>query len=69
MVVLVACKNAEDQIKKKSLEWLHYSLNFQLCKGSLIPSSVVSDGILPKFKLVQAVMDILVTCKNEKKSI
>ena len=37
----------------------HYSLIFQTLKGK------VSDGILPKFKLIQAVMVGLVICKNE----
>ena len=54
MVVLVSCKNEE-----KALELLQqYSLIFQTLK--------VGDGILPKFKLVQAFMIVLVTCKNEE---
>ena len=29
-------------------------------------NSVVGDGILPKFKLVQALINVLVTCKNKE---
>ena len=61
MVVLVTCKNEEDPIiEMKALELSqHYSLIFS-------DASEVSDGILPKFKLIQAFIVILVTCKNEK---
>ena len=37
MVVLVTCKNEEDPIKMKELEWSqHYSLIFKMLKGSLL---------------------------------
>ena len=59
MVVLVTCKNKEDPIKMKALEWpQHYSLIYQTLK--------VSHGILPKFKPIQAFMADLVPCKNEE---
>ena len=29
-------------------------------------NSIVSGGIMPKFKLIQAFMAVLVTCKNEE---
>ena len=48
----------------KALEWSqHYSLIFQMLKGSY---SEVSDGILPKFKLIRDFIVGLVTCKNEE---
>ena len=50
MGVLVACKN-EDLIKNER---------------SRAANSEVSDGILPKFKPIQAFMAYLVTCKNEE---
>ena len=51
------------ELKTKALEWSqHYSLIFHTLKGS----SKVSDGILPKFKPIQAFMADLVTCKNEE---
>ena len=39
-------------------------INFSDAQGQLTPKS--SDGILPKFKLIQAFMVGLVTCKNEE---
>ena len=48
----------------KELEWSqHYSLIFLTLKGA---NSEVSDGILPKFKPIQAFMVGLVICKNEE---
>ena len=50
------------QSKMKALEWSqHYSLIFQTLKGS-----EVSDGTLPKIKLIQAFMVGLFTCKNDE---
>ena len=55
------------QSKMKELEWSqHYSLIFHTLKGSLVVNSKVSDGILPKFKLIRAFMIGLVICKNEE---
>ena len=48
----------------KALEWSqHYSLIFTRSREA---NSVISDGILPKFKPIQAFMADLVTCKNEE---
>ena len=48
----------------KALEWSqHYSLIFTRSKAA---NSEVSDGILQKFKSIQAFMADLVTCKNEE---
>ena len=48
----------------ESLEWSqHYSLIFTCSRAA---NSEVSDGILPKFKPIQAFMADLVTCKNEE---
>ena len=64
MGLLVACKNEEDPIKMKELEWSqYYSLIFGRSRAT---NSEVSDGILPKFKPIQAFMVGLVTCKNEE---
>ena len=53
MVVLVTSKNP----RRSHYKWKQdYSLIFQTLKGSLL---------LPKFKLTQAFMDGLVTCKND----
>ena len=65
MYVLVAYKNEEDQSKVKVLEQSqHYSLISE-AQGQLTP---VSDGILLKFKFIQAFMVDLATCKNEEDS-
>ena len=51
------------QLKMKALEWSqHHSLIFRCSRAA---NSEVSDGTLPKFKLIQAFMVGLVTCKNE----
>ena len=38
-------------------------------RRSRAANSKVSDGILPKFKLIQAIIVVLVTCKNEEDPI
>ena len=51
------------QSKIKALEGSqHYSLIFQTLKGN----SVVGDGILPKFKLIQTFIIVVLTFKNEE---
>ena len=48
----------------KELEWSqHYSLIFWRSRAA---NSEVSDGILPKFKPIQAFMVGLVICNNEE---
>ena len=60
MVVLVTCKN--DLIKKV----LEYSQDYTLIfRHSRADNSGVSGGTWPKFKLIQALMHVLVTCMNE----
>ena len=62
MVVFVTCKNKEDPIKNEGAREVT-----RLCfKRSRAANSKVSDGILPKFKLIRAFMVGLVTCKNEE---
>ena len=63
MVVLLTCKNEEDPIKIEALECSqHYTSNFQTCKAD---NSGVCGGFWPKFELIQAFMNVLLTCKNE----
>ena len=65
LVTLLPTRMKKIQSKIKALEWSqHYSLIFQTIKDS--NNSEVSDGILPKFKLIQAFMVGLVTCKNKE---
>ena len=48
----------------KELEWSqHYSLIFWRSRAA---NSEVRDGILPKFKLIQALIVVLIVCKNEE---
>ena len=61
---LLPARMKKIQSKMKALEWSqHYSL---FLKRSRAATSEVSDGILPKFKPIQALMADLVTCKNEE---
>ena len=60
MGLLVAIKNEEDPIKNGGARvvttlFINFSAN-----------SEVSDGILPKFKLVQCLIVVLIVCKNEE---
>ena len=58
MGLLVACKNEEDPIKIKQLEWSqHYSLILRCSRGA---NSKIGDGILTKFKLIQALIIVLI---------
>ena len=64
MVVLVTCKNEENPIKNEGARVVTtLSIDFPDPQGQLTP---VSDGILPKFKLIQAFMVGLVICKNKE---
>ena len=55
------------QSKVKELDCSqHYTLVFQMPRAAY---SVISGAILPKFKLIQAFMHVLVTCKNEEDPI
>ena len=61
---LLPARMKKIQLKMKALEWpQHFSLIFTRSRAA---SSEVSDGILPKFKQIQAFMADLVTCKNEE---
>ena len=57
MGVLVACKNKEDPIKNEGA---------RVVTRSRASNSEVRDGILLKFKPIQAFIDDLVTCKHEE---
>ena len=48
----------------KALEWSqHYPSIFKMLKGA---NSIISNGILTKFKLVQAYIVVLLICKNKE---
>ena len=67
MVVLVTCKNEEDPIKNEGARVLTSSyIDFRRSRAA---NSAVSGVIPPKFKLIQALMIVLFTCKNEEDPI
>ena len=65
MVALHTCKN-EDMIKNEGARVLTRLYDI-LSDGAT--NSEVSGGILCKFKLIQAFIVVLVTCKNEEDPI
>ena len=66
--VLVTCKYEEDPIKNEGARVLTRLYVF-FFRRSRAANSEVSDGILPKFELIQAFIVVLFTCKNEEDSI
>ena len=66
--VLITCKYDEDQIKNEGARVLTrlYDTFFRRSRAA---NSEVSSGILPKFKLIQAFIVVLLTCKNEEDPI
>ena len=65
MGLLVACKNEEDPIKNEGARVVT-TLFINFFWRSRAANSEVSDGILLKFKLIQALIVILIVCKNEE---
>ena len=64
MVVLVTCRNEEDPIKNEGARVVTiFFINFLDAQGDLIK---ICDGILMKFKLIQAFIVVLIVCKNEE---
>ena len=63
MVVLVTCKNEEDPIKNEGARG-HNIIN-QFLRCSRVVNSIIGDGILTEFKLIQAFIVVLLICKNE----
>ena len=65
IVVLLTYMNVEDQIKNEGARVLtRFIYLFFRCSRAANPE--VSGGIQLKFKLIQAFMVVLITCKNEK---
>ena len=68
MVILHTCKNEEDPIKNEDARVLtRLYVVFSDAQGQLTPKSAVE--FCRKFKLIQAFIVVLVTCKNEKDPI
>ena len=68
MVILHTCNNEEDPIKNEDTRVLT-RLYVVFFRRSRAANSKVGDGILPKFKIIQAFIVGLVTCKNEEDTI
>ena len=65
MAVLVTCIYKEDSIKNEGTRVvIRLYIDFSRC--SRASSCVVSDGIWSKFKYIQALIVVLVICKNEE---
>ena len=68
MVILHTCKNEEDPIKNEDARVLtRLYVVFSDAQGQLTPKSAVE--FCRKFKLFQAFIVVLVTCKNEEDPI
>ena len=68
MVVLVTCKNEGGPINNEGAR-VFTTLYINFFKRSMADNSEVGGFIWPKYKLIQAFMHVLVTCKNENDSI
>ena len=68
MVILVTCKNEEDPIKNEGVKSAN-KIKHQFFRHSRAANFAVSGGILPKFKLIQAFMVVLVTGKDKMKAL
>ena len=69
MVVLVTCKNDEDPSKNESTRvlttFLPLKVYGEFFRRSRAANSVDPGRILPNFKLIQALIAVLVTHKNK----
>ena len=64
MNVLITCKNEEDPIKNRGARvFTTLYVNFSDAQGQITLESVVVSG--QKFELIQALMHVLTTRKNE----
>ena len=60
MAVLVACKNEDDPIKSG------HNIIHRFLRYLYGANSIIGDGILAKFKLIQVFIVVLFICKNEE---
>ena len=65
MFVLDRWKNEEDSIKK-CRRYSGHNVIHKFLRCSRGANSKIADGILTKFKLVQALIVVLIVCKNEE---
>ena len=62
MGLLVPCKNKEDPIKNEGAR----VVTTLFCSRGVNSKLKLCDGILTKFKLIQALVVVLIVCKNEE---
>ena len=65
IAVIVICKNEDDPNENEGARGLT-SLHIDYCRCSRAANSVVGDGNWQKFKLIQAFMVGIATCKNNE---
>ena len=65
MGLLGACKNEEDPIKSEGARVVT-TLFINFLRHSRGTNSKMCDGILTKFKLIKALIVVLIVCKNEE---
>ena len=64
MFYLLPARMKKIQSKMNELEWSqYYSLFLRCSRGA---NSKMCDGILTKFKLIPALIAVLIVCKNEE---
>ena len=61
---LLPARMKKIQSKMKALEWSQHYLSILRCSRAAI--SIIDDGTLTKFDLIQAFIIVLLTCKNEE---
>ena len=67
MGLLVACKNEKDPIKNEGARVVTtLFINFSDAQLTRAAYSQVRDRILPKFKIIQILIVVLIVCKNEE---
>ena len=67
MGLLVACKNEADPIKNEGARVVTtLFVNFFRCSRGVNSKIKLCDGILQKFKLIQALIVVLIVYKNEE---
>ena len=64
MIDLVTCKNEEDSIKNKGAS--DHNIIHQFLRCSRAANSIIGDGTLTKYKIIQVFIVVFHICKNEE---
>ena len=69
MHVLVTCKNEDDSIKNEGARVFSHNKSMEIFyRRSRAANSAVLGPIWPNFELFLGVIDVLITCKNKRRS-